>query len=804
MSNYLHMLSRPLSLKRRYFLVISLTISILIAGTVSFVRCHDKIGDPFMGFFFGNDLRVNVAQRSTWPGIKGGVQPLDRLVGVNGHRFDSAKGFTSYLWNLPRDAHLNIEMRRQTTTFNLSYQVPLYNLQDFLVIFVAPCCLGVIFLMLGCFVFFLRPRYRVSLVYFFFCALISLTCVILFESYSGFHLTRLVSLYPLIGAVAFHLFSLFPERNRNPILNRCVSANYVVVATLLVLAQLFANNEVITPWLTYINASYIALVIVAIFVMMGHTFISTSSQRSRDKIKVLFLGLSIASIMIGGWAIGFLTTHNRIFYLDQAMLLFLILPVFLGYAILKTNILDIDRVMRMGLSYGLLSASLLMLYLFVVTIIGRIAPGSTVVGSLETFLIFAILAGILIANSIGGVQSVVMRLMFKGRYNIISNLHEFTNRLSRAATKERIQTILAQQLPDSLGLVGGAFLAKEPEEVGELYKVVSTKNIEADEVESIDWSNLVKRLERFAQVVSVESLTNSDTLALDEAKVLRKCDIALIVKIERWRDDPFLLLLGERRGDKNLTHETLELLSALAKQAGIAIQNAEFFDKAAEQEKFAALGKVASIMVHEIKNPLGIIRVSAETIRKRLSRNETSYELATIIDEEVTRMNETIQQFLNFAKPDPLSCSPFNINELINDVVRRLKPDFDQVGVKLNTDLTETDQPFYADQEKLRRALYNLLLNAKEASKEQQSGEVELTTLFDDESLLLTVADDGKGIEEEARARIFQPFFTTKSGGTGLGLAIVKQIVEQHKGEIDVASEAGHGARFNVRLPISP
>lgn len=216
-------------------------------------------------------------------------------------------------------------------------------------------------------------------------------------------------------------------------------------------------------------------------------------------------------------------------------------------------------------------------------------------------------------------------------------------------------------------------------------------------------------------------------------------------------------------------------------------------------EQLAAVGRLAAGIAHEIRNPLAAISGSIELLSASMSTDAAreNKELMGIVIREVERLNALITDLLEFARPRTLETERLDVAATMAEMLRVFENDKRLGGapVELRVEGTvEVD----ADPAQLRQVVWNLLRNAAEAAP-QQPIVVELRA--DDRFASLTVRDRGPGILPEHRARMFEPFFSTKKGGTGLGLATVHRIVEEHGGAVEIESPAGGGAAVMVRLP---
>ena len=218
-------------------------------------------------------------------------------------------------------------------------------------------------------------------------------------------------------------------------------------------------------------------------------------------------------------------------------------------------------------------------------------------------------------------------------------------------------------------------------------------------------------------------------------------------------------------------------------------------------ERLAGLGKMVAAVSHEIKNPLGIIRSTAEVLGKRLSKLAPGNEhLSSIIVQETIRLDRIVTEFLDFARPQKMRIAPAVISDLLARALNFMAPDFAKAKITL---VQEVDASATAavDSDHLYQAILNILVNAVQAMPDGGTLKIRLSQEPRTRSLCLEIADTGIGMSDEVLGQIFTPFFTKKNRGTGLGLAIVKNIIEAQLGQIDVDSIEGQGTVFTIRLP---
>jgi signal transduction histidine kinase len=217
-------------------------------------------------------------------------------------------------------------------------------------------------------------------------------------------------------------------------------------------------------------------------------------------------------------------------------------------------------------------------------------------------------------------------------------------------------------------------------------------------------------------------------------------------------------------------------------------------------ERLAALGQLTAGLAHELRNPLGTIRASAEVLQKSVGRDEAvARELSGYIAAEVDRTNSLVTRFLDFARPLALRTTATDLNGVLDRAVHHLERHSPPLPVAVYRNYSPDIRELVMDGELMERVFYNLLLNAAQASPD--GAPITVKTKPAPGGVEVSVIDRGCGINREQIESIFNPFFTTKPDGVGLGLAVVSKIVDQHGGKIAVESEPGQGSVFRVFLP---
>jgi signal transduction histidine kinase len=232
---------------------------------------------------------------------------------------------------------------------------------------------------------------------------------------------------------------------------------------------------------------------------------------------------------------------------------------------------------------------------------------------------------------------------------------------------------------------------------------------------------------------------------------------------------------------------------------------ARFQREMAQRERLSSLGRLSTVIAHEVRNPLMIIKAALHGLRQPGVSAEAVRDAAADIDGEVARLNRIVNEVLDFARPIRFQLSTADLNALCRESATAAQA---TPGAAVQLDLEPSLPPLTTDVERLRLALVNLIVNARHAVESQKDADggrprVFLSTRLAGNRVAVVVADTGAGIDSADRARVFDPYFTTKRGGTGLGLPIAKNIIEGLGGTIAVASAAGRGTEIRIELPVS-
>ncbi len=226
-----------------------------------------------------------------------------------------------------------------------------------------------------------------------------------------------------------------------------------------------------------------------------------------------------------------------------------------------------------------------------------------------------------------------------------------------------------------------------------------------------------------------------------------------------------------------------------------------------QQKKFAHFEKLAAVLAHEIKQPLSAINVWVWTLQKTLAEGTAEHKGATVIRNELNRVDQIVKDFLKLTQRVTPKLVPMRSEPLLREILELLRPKLERNSIKMRIDTT-VDVTFLGDSQQLKQVLLNLVQNAAESIGE--NGDIVLRSRYDTMQLrneqadvvVIEVQDDGPGIPAEVQERLFDPFFSTKENGAGLGLAIAARIVDKHEGALVFETQQGRGTTFGIVLAV--
>jgi signal transduction histidine kinase len=230
-------------------------------------------------------------------------------------------------------------------------------------------------------------------------------------------------------------------------------------------------------------------------------------------------------------------------------------------------------------------------------------------------------------------------------------------------------------------------------------------------------------------------------------------------------------------------------------------------DKRGFADLYTEIAALAGGLAHEIRNPLSTIRLNMELLAEDFAESQAPRDRRAVakiarVQKECQRLEDLLNDFLNFARPRQFNLEPADLNAEVDRVLDFFRPKADESKVEIIRYLDPDLPSVVLDRETFQSALLNLVLNAQQAMKD--GGQLVLRTRPTPTGVALDLIDTGCGMDAETQAQIFNTFYSTKPAGSGLGLPTARKIIEGHGGQMSVESEVGKGTKFTISLPVPP
>src|SRR5215216_2116721 len=232
----------------------------------------------------------------------------------------------------------------------------------------------------------------------------------------------------------------------------------------------------------------------------------------------------------------------------------------------------------------------------------------------------------------------------------------------------------------------------------------------------------------------------------------------------------------------------------------------ELEEKLNQSERAAAIGRLTQSVAHEIRNPLNVINLSIDHVSSKYgpedeTRRKQFTRMLSSIKDEIERLKRMVNDLLNYGRPARLAVETVDMRKLMKETMALISPQADVQGVEMTLEADDTPAEVRGDRERLKSSLSNLAINSLQAMP--TGGHLNVSVAREDGYVKVSLRDTGVGISEDALAKIFEPYFSTKQTGFGLGLAVTKTIIEEHQGSIEVNSELNRGTTFVVKVPAT-
>ena len=544
------------------------------------------------------------------------------------------------------------------------------------------------------------------------------------------------------------------------------------------------------------------------FTLMFRTLKETVGVR-HNQLKYVLYG---AIIGMGGGVTNFLVIHigQKIAMYpigNGASLLWL---GSIAYAIYKHHLLDIDIVIKKSLVYAYLSFFVLVPCVAVIIYAQKYFFGQT--SFFFTFLAFCtlLLASLVILRVKPHIEEYVEKRLFKQKFEYKKALSELSEIVISFLDEKELFKKAGNILTKDLGAEGVSSFMLDKEK--RAYTIRASQKLEKLNIRELPQKDalfqwLQEKKQPIVKEVLERSIDKPDIKSIVERLESMKSEVCIPLIA---RDTLIgIINLGHKSSGDMYSHEDLDLLAQFSAQASIALENSRLYQEMQQThmlmrrtDRLASLGSLTANLAHEIRNPMVTIKTFLDLFPQRYRDKEFRGDFLKLTSSELDRLNTLVTQLLSFARPAQPNVEKGDINQVLEDVINLVTVEANKRDIAIDANLQETRQVLL-DADQMKQVFLNIFLNAFEAIKKRGRISVMSRDIQKNGNAYVQVeiTDNGKGIPEKILEHIFDPFFTTKQKGGGLGLSISHQIVEEHKGTIEVETRAKKGTTFLINIP---
>ncbi len=813
-----------------FLLLIVLSFVFSINALVQAIKWVDR---PFPGFLLYNPVVVSDVSLPHWVQHWGlDLYSYDKIIEVNGEKISKANEIFEIVASKPIGTYFNYLIFREGKLITLKIPSMRFSVNDLVQVFGIEFAVGLIFLLIGTTVYFLKPYLIASKAFLLTCISICIWFVEDFDYQTTYSLGYWfnVSLFAqMFTPACLILLAVAFPREKKLIRQRVVLFSPFLFSILMFVFQLlFLNYPVIWRAIVWMTYMYIFIGALSVLCSVLIEYLKPVSPLDRQRAQIVLLGVlfgflipAIAALIIVSLKI------SNLAYVALPVILF---PLSIAYSIVKHKLFDIDVIIQKGILYGALTSIVIAFFALTVLVFNMLFAEH---GGWENPFFFLILSVFLVValNPIRGwIQGFIDTAFFRKSYDYAKTLSEISSAMTSLLNLDEIASKIISTVTDTMQIASASLLLID-QSSGD-YRIYMTTLDELRDREFCIKSDdkLVSSFYSYKQEIFKEDLVSDNRYMksrIELTRVFNNLKASLMIPLFFRSQLVGILVLGEKKSGLMYSSRDIKLLRTLANQSAIAIENAfafklvEDYAKRLEEtnrklqemqtqliqaEKMSAIGQLAAGIAHEIRNPLNIIEGARYYLYQMVEGQKASImkEYLEYIKHEIDRTNRLIDSLLKFSKMEPPHFEPVNINSILENALVLLRKQLQDNRIVLKTDFDPNIPQIMGDPNQLWQVFINILLNAIQAMP--SGGELKVVTGIcngDQNRVFASFTDSGIGIDEEDMPRIFDPFFTKKDKGTGLGLSVSYKIVEGHKGKIVVSSEKGKSTTFVVELPVN-
>lgn len=778
----------------------------LLFAVIALASVANQVGRTAPGFVVWDNLVVPAVTTSGWATPDDQIPLRSVVTHVDDRRVVSAEDLRERIRASPPGTVFRYRFRHDQQSRETHIPSATLRWADVMPFVVPYFSNGIILFLTALIVFYFRPEHAASRAFLGLAVTFGGMLLLALDAFSSFWLQRVCFVLDSMVPGALLNFALcFPEERtlvkRRPWLKPALYLPFVPLASLqnvFLMARPF-NHLRVSGWV-YTADALAALVVVA---SLAETFWRSPNVVARQQVKAVAAGIALACIVP---AILIMATvlYGAEIPFNPLTIFLIVFPMSIGYAIARHNLFEVDRFLRLGVVYGILTVVVFAVYAGLVLAgnfwIGRDSPWAN--GLVPIYLIVVVL----IADPLRArVQRVVDRLFYRQTYNYRSTVEDASRALATLLDTDQIASTLLDTIVSVVAIEWGGLLVLGSHEAED--RVFAQGPALDGAKRSLVDGAVARRLAARDGVATLYELSRErpQRLAASDLARLEEIGSLLTLPLSFERHPVGLVLLGGKQSGAFYSEDDVHLVQTLAHQAALALENARAYEALRRAqadlvaaERMAAVGELAATVAHGIRNPLAGIRVAAQVAQDEPSDTDAVGESLTDIISEVDRLEQRVRAILELARPFDPDLVAHDVRVFLESFlahVRHRIPDGIVASVRVADDLPRAR----FDAARVVEVMDVLVNNACEAMNAK--GTILLGARRCDRGVAIEVRDDGPGIDAARLSRVFDLFYTTKSSGTGVGLAMAKRLMERQGGSIEASSEVGVGTTFTLVVP---
>lgn len=800
--------------------ILSLDALLYLWGVIGIYLISQKADLPFNTYYKDSIIRINTLSTEIYSTLNDQV-----IININGYNLCSPEETETYLDGLKVGNTVKLSLANQTQV-----EVKLVNYYSIVYILLT-WIIGSAFFAIAIIVVIKSRAQKPSRVFHWVCVLTALIIMMTWGIYNyqiktiGILARVILHLaVSLVPALFLHFTLIFPKEKK--IQNKFwIFSLYFISAIIFVILNYsflkLVRDVTITNIQSHVlgyNISRIYLIVCVIIavIIFIYSYRTSPTESDRKKLKWILYGLFVGPLsFIVLWTLPIILTERSLVSEEIVLILISVIPITFGISIVKYHVMDVDYLINRSVVYSLVIGALLFIYLLLIGLITNLAVQ---VEAKISSIISALFIALLFQPLRNKVQKFVDKKFFRVQYNFREAIKNIFAEINESNDLQSLVDKIVKGIDELIPVEKVGFFALNP--VNNKIKLIAHKNFDLLINRSVIFYPEKLKTNLPLPIALVDKVEPGVQIENANVEVFKRWEmnLAFTIKSSEGVIRGFIVL-GAKKSATKFSMEDIDLLNTVTGRVAASIERIklqeELIVQRIESERLDELNRMKSYFIssvsHDMKTPLTSIKMFAELLQSSEEiKSEKSKEYLEIIEGESSRLSRLIDNVLDFSKIErgikQYRFENVNLNEIVDQTMKMMNYQLKLHKFIVEVNLIPNDIMIYADKDAVEEALINLISNSLKYSKEKKV--ICVSTIYENDFMVLSVEDEGLGIDKENLENIFNPFFridskeVQRTGGAGLGLSIVKHIMDAHNGKIEVQSEVGKGSKFKLLFPI--